>query len=115
MSNNIVWLQGFFEIDCIETMPLGKEQFPVIHAWVHTDQEWEGGKHPLLISGKPAQIVLEMSQGSSTTPEVLINGRLLSRGNRSWVDVKRITFLGIPMGIHGMNGNNGRNLHEYQR
>lgn len=46
MSNNIVWLQGFFEIDCIETMPLGKEQFPVIHAWVHTDQEWKAGNTP---------------------------------------------------------------------
>jgi len=101
MSNNIVWLQGYFEVDRVETVEVGRKQQPVIHAWLYTAKSWEGGRHPLLITGRPAEIVLEMSQKAAESPEVLVNGKLLSQDERSWVEVKRITFLGIPLHANG--------------
>ena len=54
MSNNIVVLSGWLQIERVQAVDLGQEgarATPVIHAWVYTDKPYLGGKHPVLLSG----------------------------------------------------------------
>jgi hypothetical protein len=54
MSNNIVFLVGWLEIEEVRTVALGRDQSnptPLIHAWVYTDKPYLGGKHPVVLTG----------------------------------------------------------------
>ena len=98
MSNNNVHLIGWMEIERVEMLALdGDVPQPVIHAWLYTDKAYFGGKHPILLSGQPAVITLEWARQSDPKaglPQVIINGRLVSRQESTAVLVKFISFVG---------------------
>jgi len=98
MSNNIVHLSGWLEINQIPPMPSNANQFevPVILAWLYTDKPYIGGKHQVLIIGKPATITLQWARESNPKaglPQVVVQGKLVSHEGSSTVLVKVIHFL----------------------
>jgi hypothetical protein len=98
MSNNVVHLSGWLEINHIPPMPPRRGQIdgPVIHASLYTDKPYFGGRHPVLIIGQPAQITLQWARESDPQaglPQVVIQGKLVSHEGSSTVLVKVIHFL----------------------
>jgi hypothetical protein len=128
---NMSILQGWFEIESLETVTQGRTQVPLILGWIYTTDE-EGveqvfsERHPVLIADRPAQAILEITRKLSekyahikginlvelTEPDtsqsqilirkgrpfVIAQGKLLTYEGRSYVDVKHISFLGLPWG-----------------
>jgi hypothetical protein len=146
---NLSILQGWLEIEAMNTVITAHSQVPVIQGWIYTTDE-EGlesvldERHPVIISGKPAEAILDITRklndqyplvaGISMVhmpderidqPEILIRkgrpyviaqGRLLTHEGRSCVDIKHISFLGLPFGaleaLRGVNaGEKGRVVH----
>jgi hypothetical protein len=128
---NLSILQGWLEIETLNTVITSHMQVPVIHGWIHTTDE--NGvetildeRHPIIISGRPAEAVLNITRKlndqyplvmginlvhlpdeRNDQPEILIRqgqpyviaqGRLLTHEGRSCVDIKHISFLGLPFG-----------------
>jgi hypothetical protein len=99
MSNNVVHLSGWLEINKIPALPVkrGQPEQPVIQAWLYTDKPYFGGRHPVLIIGQPAQITLQWARESNPQaglPQVVIHGKLVSHEGSSTVLVKVIHFFG---------------------
>jgi hypothetical protein len=99
MSNNVVHLSGWLEINQIPPMPFKRGQLegPVISAWLYTDKPYFGGRHPVLIIGQPATITLQWARESDPQaglPQVVIQGKLVSHEGSSSVLTKVIHFLG---------------------
>jgi hypothetical protein len=99
MSNNIVLLSGWLEINQIPAMPFKGDRIeePVIQAWLYTDKPYIGGQHTVLIIGQPAKITLQWARASDPRaglPQVAIQGKLVSHDGASTVLVKVIHFLG---------------------
>jgi hypothetical protein len=99
LSNNVVFLAGWLQVERIETIPLNGSCSGelAIHASLYTDKAYLGGKHPLLLSGQPAQIALDWARQSdpkSGLPQVIVQGQLISRQESTLVHVKFIRFLG---------------------
>ena len=99
MSNNVVFLVGWLQVDRLETVSLngGNPGEVVIHASLYTDKPYFGGKHPLLLSGQPAAITLDWARQSdprSGLPQVIVQGQLVSRQETTVVLVKFVRFLG---------------------
>jgi hypothetical protein len=137
---NLSILQGWLEIESLNTVTLARQQVPVIQGWIYTTDE-EGvehvldERHPVIISGRPAEAILDITrklneqyplaaginlvhlpEEQDEPPEVLIRqgrpyviaqGRLLTHEGRSCVDIKHISFLGLPFGaleaLRGVN------------
>jgi hypothetical protein len=99
MSNNVVHLSGWLEINQISSFSSKCDRLegPVIQAWLYTDQPYFGGRHPMLIIGQPAQITLQWARESNPQaglPQVVINGKLFSHEGSTTVLVKVIHFFG---------------------
>ena len=100
MSNNIVVLSGWLQIERVQAVDLGQEgarAAPVIYAWVYTDKPYLGGKHPVLLSGAAAQSALEWARDwppNTPLPQVIAEGKLVSRDGHSRVNVSKISFMG---------------------
>ena len=100
MSNNIVFLVGWLEIEEVRTVSLGRDQSnpaPLIHAWVYTGKPYLGGKHPVVLTGEPAQAVLEWAREwppNTPLPQVVVQGQLVSHDGRSRVNVRKVSFMG---------------------
>jgi hypothetical protein len=128
---NLSILQGWLEIDSLQTVTRGRAQIPVLLGWIYTTDE-EGleavfsEQHPVLISDRPAKAVLEITRKLNDTypqfkgtilvhlpgeqddqPEVLVHrgrpfviaqGKLITYEGRSYVDIRHISFLGLPWG-----------------
>ena len=100
MSNNIVVLSGWLQIERVQAVDLGQEgtrATPVIHAWVYTDKPYLGGKHPVLLSGEAARSALEWARDwppNTPLPQVIAEGKLVSRNGHSKVNVGKISFMG---------------------
>jgi hypothetical protein len=128
---NLVILQGWLEIEEMTAIIIQREQVPVLKGWVHTTdrpglEDVFEERHPILISGRAAEAVLEITRKLSDklpytadvglvhlavhddqTAQVLTNqgrpfviaqGRLLSQNGHSCVDVRHISVLGLPWG-----------------
>jgi len=131
---------AFWEDSPTEVLPKIHLQ-PVVQGWIYTTdadgvETMLDERHPVIISGKPAEAILEITRKlndqcplvsgismlhiddeTADRPEVLIRkgqpyviaqGRLLTREGRSCVEIKHISFLGLPFGVlevlRGVNG-----------
>lgn len=100
MSNNVVILSGWLQIERVQAINTGQEcagETTVIHAWVYTDKAYLGGKHPVLLSGEAAQDALEWARDwppNTPLPQVIAQGKLVSRDGLSKVNVRKISFMG---------------------
>jgi len=117
---NRVTLQGYLEIDKIETVSLDGLDVPVLHGSIMADPAF-GMRHQVLIADRPAVAVLEMLRQFQTFPEqkffsigdtvsdfliaegkpfVSIEGNLIQGTNGGTVvNVSWITFLTAPYGL----------------
>lgn len=98
MSNNIVLLMGWLEVEAVEDGLLDGNPTPqpVVHAWIYTHKPSHGGKHPLVIRGTPAEITLEWAKkcdSQAGPPQVVVKGQLASYQGITLVEVKVIHFL----------------------
>lgn len=112
---NRVNIQGYLEIEQVETLSLNGMTIPVIRAYLYSGKVLE--KHRLLITNNTALRLLEVLRSYNATgavkmqttrvgedgvqqlcnmrPLVSIDGRLLTHGQESVIDVKWITLLSI--------------------
>jgi hypothetical protein len=128
---NLIILQGWLEVRSLQTLTMDGQPVVVIHGWINTtDQDgletFFGERHPVVISGRPAEAILEITRklnekfqnlsGISLAclsdeladqiqvllkggrPYVIAQGKLLTHDGQSNVDVKHISFLGLPWG-----------------
>jgi hypothetical protein len=64
---NLSILQGWLEIEALNTITLTHQQVPVIQGWIYTTDQ-EGleqvldEKHPVIISGRPAEAILDITR-----------------------------------------------------
>jgi len=80
MSNNECSLIGWLEIsDKQQTQDSEGKTIPVLLGYIHTDREYFGGKHPIVMKGRPADIVIEAAQHYSEPVQIFIVGKLRSR------------------------------------
>lgn len=128
---NIVILQGWLEIESVSVTQVNRLQVPVLNGWIYTTdhtglEDCFDECHPILISGRPAEAILEItrkiqnklsgtigiglvdisSSGSQNTqvltnqkrPFVIAQGKLLSHKYRSCLDIRHLSVLGLPWG-----------------
>jgi hypothetical protein len=98
MSNNIVFLSGWLEVEGVEPISIAGQGQTVIRAWVYTDKPHYGGKHPVLLEGKPAEVLLEWAKDHprmKTLPQVVVQGQLRSSGENTCVLARFIRMLGL--------------------
>jgi hypothetical protein len=128
---NLVILQGWLEIESVSVTRVNRAQVPVLNGWIYTTdqtglEDCFDERHPVLISGRPAEAILEITRkiqdklpgvagmglvdmlfsGSQTTqvltnqkrPFVIAQGKLLSRQGHSCLDVRHLSVLGLPWG-----------------
>ena len=129
---NLVILQGWLEIERVSVTQVNRVQVPVLNGWIYTTdqsgvEDCFDERHPVLISGKPAEAILEITHkiqdkltgkagiglvdmlfsGSQTTqvltnqkrPFVIAQGKLLSHQGHSCLDVRHLSVLGLPWGV----------------
>ena len=100
MTNNVVVLSGWLEIERYEEVDVGQggaRSLPVIHAWVYTDKPYLGGKHPVLLIGEAAQTAMAWARdwpANTSLPQVVAQGQVVTRGGVSKVNVRAISFMG---------------------
>jgi len=98
MFNNEIRLIGWLEITAIQQEQDSDGQWiPVLQGYIHTDKAYFGGRHPVLMKGKPASIVIEAAQQVNNVVQVFIIGRLrspTSEDGRSYVIVHYVRILG---------------------
>ena len=128
---NLVILQGWLEIENVSIKEVNRVQVPVINGWIYTTdqtglEDCFDERNPVLISGRPAEAVLEitrklneklggitnvnlvqvsLSSGQSAQmltnqrrPFVIAQGKLLSHLGHSCLDVRHLSVLGLPWG-----------------
>jgi len=128
---NLVILQGWLEIESVSVAQVNRAQVPVLNGWIYTTDHAGLGdcfdeRHPVLISGRPAEAILEITRkiqdklpgaagiglvdmlftGSQATqvltnqkrPFVIAQGKLLSHQGHSCLDVRHLSLLGLPWG-----------------
>jgi hypothetical protein len=102
VSNNIVILQGRFEIAAPpETINFGDTTTLLRRAWVFTDKLALGGQHQVWLTGEAAEHTIRKAKeweasGSPRLPEVLVEGSLFSQNGTTHVKTRLIRFLGYP-------------------
>jgi hypothetical protein len=128
---NLIILQGWLEVESVRTVVADRVTVAVIHGSIYTTdhdglENVFGEYHPVVISGSPAQTVLDITHKlndkyprltgislvhssdeltdqppilvSQNRPYVIAQGKLLTHDGRSYVDIKHISFLGLPWG-----------------
>jgi hypothetical protein len=132
---NLVILQGWLEIVKVSVTLVNRVQVPVLNGWIYTTdytglEDCFDERHLVLISGRPAEAILEvnrkfndklsgttnvslvqvsLSSGQSTQiltnqqrPFVIAQGKLLSYQGRSCLDVRHLSVLGLRWGAFEM-------------
>ena len=128
---NLSILQGWLEVESIRTVISDRLPVVVINGWILTTdhagvENVFGERHPIIISGRSADVVLEITRrlnekyphltGFSLVhlsgevvdqsqilinqgrPFVIAQGKLLTHDGQSCIDIKHISFLGLPWG-----------------
>jgi hypothetical protein len=128
---NLIILQGWLEIETIRAVVTDRLPVAVINGWIYTTdtnglESVFGEQHPVVISGRPAEAVLDITRklmdkhprltGISLVhlsgepidqtqilvnqgrPYVIAQGKLLTHAGQSCVDIKHISVLGLPWG-----------------
>jgi hypothetical protein len=128
---NLSILQGWFEVVSIREAVTNQSPVAVISGWIYTTdcdrlEKFLDERHPVLISGRPAEAVLDITRKLNDKfpklsrislvpltgkhpeqlkilvnhgrPYVIAQGKLLSHDGQSCVDIKHISFLGLPWG-----------------
>jgi hypothetical protein len=128
---NLSILQGWFEVDSVQTATMDHMEVVVIKGWIYTTdhdgvEDCFGERHPVIISGRPAEAILDITRklndkypllaGISLVqlssepidpsqilvrrgrPYVIAQGKLFTHDGESCVDIKHISFLGLPWG-----------------
>lgn len=141
---NLVILQGWLEIETVSVTRVNRAQVPVLNGWIYTTdqaglEDCFDERHPVLISGKPAEALLEITRkiqdmlpgsvgiglvdmlfsGSQATqmltnqkrPFVIAQGKLLSHQGHSCLDVRHLSVLGLPWGAVEVLAGLGSCLH----
>jgi hypothetical protein len=128
---NLSILQGWLEIESIQTIAINHSPVAVINGWIYTT-DYDGleksidERHPVIIAGRPAEAIMDITRKlndkyphltgislvhlcgeltnqpqilvSQGRPYVIAQGKLLTRDGKSSVDIKHISFLGLPWG-----------------
>lgn len=130
-NTNLVILQGWLEIESVSTTLVNRVQVPVLNGWIYTTdhaglEDCFDERHPVLISGRPAEAILEITRkrndklpgiscvslvqvtlsGVQSTqiltnqqrPFLIAQGKLLSHQDHSCLDVRHLSVLGLPWG-----------------
>ena len=104
MSNNTVDLSGYLVVNEVNMVQAGEKPCSVISGWIFTGLAALGGKHPFTATGKPAEVILDQArckQGvmkceptdfSDCQVGVTARGKLISGQERSFLDVRHISF-----------------------
>ena len=128
---NLSILQGWLEVDSVQTATVGRTQVVVIKGWIYTTdhnglEPFFDERHPVIITGRPAEAILDITRKlndkyphltginlvhlsgesidqtqilvSQGRPYVIAQGKLLTHDGQSSVDIKHISFLGLPWG-----------------
>jgi hypothetical protein len=128
---NLVILQGWLEIESVSVTRVNRAQVLVLNGWIYTTdqaglEDCFDERHPVLISGRPAEAILEITRkiqekplgiasiglvdllfsGSQPTqvltnqqrPFIIAQGKLLSHQGHSCLDVRHLSVLGLPWG-----------------
>ena len=128
---NLCILQGWFEVDRVQSMAVNHMQAVVIYGWIYTTdrdglEDCFDERHPIMLIGRPAEAVLEITRKindkssrlsginllhlsdhtgdnsmlltNQQRPYVIAQGKLLMHDGHSCVDIKHISFLGLPWG-----------------
>jgi hypothetical protein len=128
---NLVVLQGWLEIESASVTQVDRTQVPVLNGWIYTTdhaglENCFDERNPVLISGRPAEAMLEIIRKlkdklSVTTnvslvqvslsggqmhqyftnqerPFVIAQGKSLSRQGHACLDVRHLSVLGMPWG-----------------
>jgi hypothetical protein len=128
---NLSILQGWLEVSSVQMVTMDRLPEVVIHGWINTtDQDgletFFGERHPVVISGRPAEAVVDITRKlnekfqnltgiilvslsgdlaeqfrvliTQGRPYVIAQGKLLTHDGQSCVDIKHISFLGLPWG-----------------
>ena len=147
---NLSILQGWLEVDSIQTSTVDRTEVVVINGWIQTTdhdglENFFGERHPVIISGRPAEAILEITRKlndkfplltginlvhlsvesidqtqiliSQGRPFVIAQGKLLTHDGQSCVDIKHISFLGLPWGaldaLYGLEPAFDRDMREF--
>ena len=128
---NLSILQGWLEIESVQVVTMERTPVAVVNGWIYTTdhdglETFFGERHPVVISGRPADAILDITRKlndkyphlagislvhlpgaladqsqilvSQGRPYVIAQGKLLSHDGQSRVDLKHISFLGLPWG-----------------
>lgn len=128
---NLSILQGWLEVESVQVVTMERLPVAVVNGWVYTTdhdglETFFGERHPVVISGRPAEAILDITRKlnekyphlsgislvhlpgaladqsqilvSQGRPYVIAQGKLLSHDGQSRVDLKHISFLGLPWG-----------------
>ena len=128
---NLSILQGWLEVDSVQTATIDHMQVVVINGWIYTTDHdgldnFFDDRHPVVISGRPAETILDITRKlndkyprltgisladlsgeqidqspilvSQGRPYVIAQGKLHTHEGQSCVDIKHISFLGLPWG-----------------
>ena len=128
---NLSILQGWLEIESVQAVTMDSMSVVVINGWIYTTdcdglEKFFDERHPVLISGRPAEAILDITRKlndkyphlsrisliplpgemadqskilvNQGRPYVIAQGKLLTHDGQSIVDIKHISFLGLPWG-----------------
>lgn len=128
---NLSILQGWLEVESVQVVTMERTPVAVVNGWIYTTdhdglETFFGERHPVVISGRPADAILDITRKlndkyphlagislvhlpgaladqsqilvSQGRPYVIAQGKLLSHDGQSRVDLKHISFLGLPWG-----------------
>lgn len=128
---NLSILQGWLEVESVQAVTMDRTPVVVVNGWIYTTdhdglETFFGERHPVVISGRPAEAILDITRKlnekyphlsgislvhlpgaladqsqilvSQGRPYVIAQGKLLSHDGQSRVDLKHISFLGLPWG-----------------
>ncbi len=128
---NLSILQGWLEVESVQVVTMERLPVAVVNGWVCTTdhdglETFFGERHPVVISGRPADAIIDITRKlnekyphlsgislvhlpgaladqsqilvSQGRPYVIAQGKLLSHDGKSRVDLKHISFLGLPWG-----------------
>lgn len=98
---NQVWLQGLLQIQNMQSILLNRKPVDIIRGWMYTGKKALGYCHPVIFTAKkPKYAILKagIQPNEKLLTEVLVQGHLMTLGNVSVVNVKRVDFLGCREG-----------------
>jgi len=83
MSNNSVTLQGWLILrrDRWHVERVNGKDFPALDAEIDTDKPYLGGRHPVVLEGRPAELalaLLEAQQVNRLRVQATVRGKLLT-------------------------------------